>query len=99
MQPSEQKTDKAVIQPPLVDVHRRFLELQSEFLSLLTMNGSRDAGECEALVAVLRQHFHAAKVHLLCTNVVGALLEIQHISTSLDKLKSLLPVPASKESQ
>ena len=88
---------KGAMQPPLVDVHARILDLQNEFLGLLTMDGSKNARQCGALARMLRQHLYAAKVHLLCTNVEGALCEIQFIRTGLDKLRSLLPVPAPKE--
>ena len=68
-------------------------------MTLLNMDGSKNAGECDSLARVLRQNFYGAKVHLLCTNVEEALLEIQHIRTNLGKLKSLLLVPARKEPQ
>lgn len=99
MQPSEHETEKRASAPSLFDVHRRFLEFQSEFMGLLNMNGSKNAGECDALARILRQHLYVAKVHLLCTNVENALSEIQLARTSLDKLKSLLLAAATKEPQ
>jgi hypothetical protein len=99
MQPSEHQTAKGAYPPSLFDVHRTFLELQSEFTSLLTMEPSNKAGECDVLAKALRQHLYAAKVHLLCTNVEGALSEIQFVRTDLDKLKSYLLTGATKEEQ
>lgn len=97
MQPLGDETEKNAAPPSLFSIHRKVLELQSEFTTLLTMEPYRKAGECDALAKTLRQHLYATKVHLLCTNVQGALNEIKLVRTGLGKLKSFLLAAPMRE--
>ena len=94
MQSLHHETEKRSASPSLFDVHKIFLELENEFTAILTLEPVGKVTECDAIARALRRHLYTAKVHLLCTNVDGALSEIRLVRSGVDKLKSLL-LPAS----
>lgn len=76
--------------PSLSGVHKKLLELQDEFVSLMKHRAAQNAGECDRLAACVRDRLHQAKVFLLSANVEHALQEVQMISGVLQQLQTLV---------